>query len=134
MIYGAAAYKQMPDTYKVMGLAQYAFSIAIENTIYKDYFTEKLIDCFRTGTVPLYWGPRSTVEKYFDMDGIIVFETVEELDHILSNLSMDDYLSRLPSVKANYEASKEWVSMDDRFARLLKTLPCGKENSWTNFK
>ena len=40
----------------------------MENNIEPDYFTEKLIDCFLTGTVPIYLGPKQ-VENYFDPNG-----------------------------------------------------------------
>ena len=48
------------------------FSIVIENSIESDYFTEKLLDCFLTGTIPIYVGTKTTSE-YFDTDGIIYF-------------------------------------------------------------
>lgn len=38
------------------GLAPYEYSIAIENSCVRNYFTEKLIDCFLTLTKPIYWG------------------------------------------------------------------------------
>ena len=34
----------------------YKFSISIENSTYNHYFTEKILDCFISGTVPIYWG------------------------------------------------------------------------------
>eukprot|EP00960_Hanusia_phi_P028820 747607-Hanusia_phi.AAC.5 len=43
---------------KQVTLVPYMFSFAIENSRYDTYFTEKLIDCFITGTVPIYWGPK----------------------------------------------------------------------------
>lgn len=42
-------------------LVQYMFSFAIENSQVEGYFTEKLIDCFLTGTIPIYWGPASVI-------------------------------------------------------------------------
>jgi hypothetical protein len=32
------------------------YSVAIENVSEDNWFTEKLIDCFATDTVPIYWG------------------------------------------------------------------------------
>tara|TARA_R100000234_G_scaffold68121_1_gene41675 strand:- start:6995 stop:8029 length:1035 start_codon:yes stop_codon:yes gene_type:complete len=55
---------------KIDGLADYAFSIAIENVESDYYFSEKLIDCFLAGTIPVYFGNRN-LSKYFNMDGII---------------------------------------------------------------
>jgi hypothetical protein len=55
---------------KIDGLADYAFSIAIENVESDHYFSEKLIDCFLAGTIPVYFGNRD-LSKYFNTDGII---------------------------------------------------------------
>ena len=38
------------------GLRDYKFSIAIENCIEENYFTEKIIDCILTDTTPIYFG------------------------------------------------------------------------------
>lgn len=35
---------------------QYRFSIAFENTSFPGYVTEKLIDAWAAGTIPIYWG------------------------------------------------------------------------------
>jgi hypothetical protein len=45
------------------------FHIAIENTNEKNYFTEKINDCFWTETVPLYWGNKDTINSKFDSRG-----------------------------------------------------------------
>jgi hypothetical protein len=50
------------------------FSVAIENDNSDTYFTEKLTDCFVMGTVPVYYGSRKVVEKYFDPTGVIFLE------------------------------------------------------------
>jgi hypothetical protein len=52
-----------PVEYKLKCLKDYAFSLTIENTKKDYYFTEKLIDCFMTGTVPIYWGCPS-IQKF----------------------------------------------------------------------
>lgn len=41
---------------KPMGLTDYKFSVAIENSAEKNYVTEKLYNCFMEWTIPLYWG------------------------------------------------------------------------------
>ncbi len=37
-------------------LSQYHFALCFENMILKGWITEKIFDCFFTGTVPIYWG------------------------------------------------------------------------------
>lgn len=56
---------------KVDGLRKYAFSIAIESCRERGYFTEKLIDCFLTGTIPIYWGDPD-IGEYFNTDGMFI--------------------------------------------------------------
>ena len=41
---------------KKVGLNDYMFSIAIENTIHPNYVTEKFFDCILTNTIPVYYG------------------------------------------------------------------------------
>lgn len=41
---------------KKVGLLDYKFSIAIENSVGKNYYTEKFWDCILTQTVPVYYG------------------------------------------------------------------------------
>lgn len=90
-----------PISYKLTGLKDYAFSIVGENCKQDFYFTEKLIDCFMTGTIPIYYGCPS-IGNIFDPKGIIQFDTVDELEHILDNINMDMYLQMLPSVLNNF--------------------------------
>jgi hypothetical protein len=40
---------------KEVGLKDYMFSFAVENDTYDTYFTEKILDCFATGTIPYTW-------------------------------------------------------------------------------
>ena len=98
-VYG---WKYIPLQYKLDGLKDYHFSIAIENMQMDNYFTEKIIDCFVTGTVPIYWGSPK-LDEFFDTNGVITFNTLEELNNILNNLTLDDYNNRLDSIKYNFE-------------------------------
>jgi hypothetical protein len=41
---------------KLAALGQARFALCLENLTYPGYLTEKLIDCFRAGTIPLYRG------------------------------------------------------------------------------
>lgn len=82
------------------------FHLTIENSRYDNYFTEKLIDCFMSYTIPVYWGAPN-ISEHFDSNGIIQFSTKEELQNILNKLTPEDYSSRLESVKKNYEIAKE---------------------------
>jgi hypothetical protein len=45
-----------PNKFEV--LSKYRFCLVIENQVMDGWFSEKMIDCFSTGTIPLYWGAK----------------------------------------------------------------------------
>jgi len=104
-------------------LNDYMFQIAIENAQRTNYFSEKIYDCFATGTVPIYWGAPN-IADFFDMDGILVFNTPGELKNILKSLSVEKYQSMLPAIMANYEKCiKNHKNPDDvLFDNVIKYL------------
>jgi len=108
---------------KLTGLRHYAFSIAMENVQENHYFSEKLIDCILTETVPIYWGCPG-ISDYFDLRGMITFQTLEELQGVLAGLSMGQYLAMLPYVKLNKQRAIEqrWHSLAGLYARLGEQL------------
>tara|TARA_R100001594_G_scaffold136710_1_gene179221 strand:+ start:886 stop:1785 length:900 start_codon:yes stop_codon:yes gene_type:complete len=96
-------------------LQDYFFSITIMNSKQNNYFTETLVDVFRHGTIPIFWGC-DNVGDYFNTDGILTFNTGPELFKILDNLSPDLYYERYDAVKENFETAKKYMSMHDTFA------------------
>jgi hypothetical protein len=106
---------------KTEALADYCFSISVINCRRKNYFTEVLVDNFRVGTVPILWGCPN-VGEYFNDKGVISFETIEELDNILTNLSVDDYISRSAAIKENFELAQRYLCTDDIVADVLLNL------------
>ena len=97
-------------------LTDYRFSIIFENFVDDMYFTEKLLNCFATGTIPIYMGARN-IEQKFNIDGIIKFVNVMELLNILQELKKFGfeayYESRLEAVKDNHERCKEYACTED---------------------
>ena len=88
-----------------------------------NYFTETLVDVFRQGTIPIFWGCPNIAE-YFNKDGILHFNTGQELFDILDNISEDLYERKLEAVRENNELAKQYVSMDDTFAtNLINEFP-----------
>jgi len=59
------------------GLAPFFFNIAIENCKRDNYFSEKIIDCFVTRTVPIYWGCPN-ISDFFNIDGMIIINSERE--------------------------------------------------------
>jgi Glycosyltransferase family 10 (fucosyltransferase) C-term len=104
---------------KIEALSEYAFSIAFENIKQDYYFTEKLIDCFLTDTVPVYWGCPG-IGNFFDIRGIITFNTLDELLEIVENLSMERYAEMLPYVRINKQRAidRNFHTLDGLYKRL----------------
>ena len=91
---------------KEEGLCDYMFSVAIENGQYETYFTEKILDCFATGTIPVYLGAPD-IGNYFNLDGIVNLS--EEFD-----VSEEIYYSKIEAVKDNLERAKKMeINNDD---------------------
>ena len=84
----------------------------VENSKTDNYFTEKLIDCLAVGTIPIYWGCPN-LDSYFNLDGIITFNTLDELNNILPTLDDELYNSKIDTIKQNLEKSKEYNVTED---------------------
>jgi hypothetical protein len=90
---------------KVKIIKDYAFSIALENWTQNNYFSEKIMDCFMVGTVPIYMGARN-IGDYFNDDGIIIVNSEEDIIKELKDLSFEKYNKILPAVKENFNLAK----------------------------
>lgn len=84
------------------GLADYRFSIVMENSQADWYFSEKLIDCFVTQTIPIYWGCDTT--RCFSSCGIIKFQTVDDLNNILNSISVEMYKENWNNILVKQDA------------------------------
>jgi hypothetical protein len=83
------------------------FNIACENQVMTNMFSEKLLDCFKTKTVPIYYGC-TNIDKYFNPKGIIQFNTIEEFDRIMETLTPEMYDEMLPYIEENYQLAKPY--------------------------
>lgn len=90
---------------KEEGLCNYMFSVAIENGQYETYFTEKILDCFATGTIPVYLGAPD-IGEHFNGDGIIPL--TDGFD-----ISEDLYYSKMQAIQENLEKAKEMEILED---------------------
>lgn len=84
----------------------FRYNLCVENCWEESFFSEKLLDCFNTGCVPIYKGTPD-IGKWFDVSGMILFDTLDELSAILGKIGEEDYLSRMKAIKNNLiKASK----------------------------
>jgi len=88
-------------------LSRYRFALCFENAILRGWVTEKIFDCFLTGTVPIYWGSpdidqRIPPECFIDMRR---FEGYPELRDHLKSLGAAD-------LQRYREAAREFLHSD----------------------
>lgn len=100
-------------TDKLLFLKNYKFSLAIENVSHAGYCTEKIIESFAAGTVPIYWGAPDIAE-YFNPKAFInchEFSSVDEMIERIKEIDNDDekYLSMLsePVFSNDYYAPQQ---------------------------
>ena len=93
---------------KEEGIKDYMFSVAVENAVYDTYFTEKLTDCFATGTIPIFYGCKGVTE-YFNEDGIIFLDD----DFDVSTLTEELYYSKMDAIKDNFERANNLQVAED---------------------
>jgi hypothetical protein len=85
---------------KEQGLVDYYYSISIENDNTDNYFSEKLLDCFLTCTIPIYWGSTFPY-TIFNPDGIINLCTVEKPND-LKLLDKHFYNKKIDAIVDNF--------------------------------
>jgi len=106
---------------KITALADYRYSIIIENCKRDYWFTEKLIDCLMTGTIPIYWGCPS-IGNFFDTRGFLLFDSIEELGIILNNLSTIDWNSMADYIQSNFETAQRYCVSEDHISKKIQHL------------
>lgn len=92
---------------KINAIKDYMFSITIENCKEDYYFSEKLIDCFLTGTVPIYYGCPS-IGHFFNINGIIMIDSIEDLMDIIPKIDAKLYNIMKPFIEENYNIAQQY--------------------------
>ena len=107
-----------PFDNKSDGLLPYRYSVVIENCREPSYFTEKLIDACLCRTVPIYWGAPDIAE-FFDISGMIICSSLDEISQALQNLSEADYASRSNAIEANFKTAEHFAKLHQRAAQSI---------------
>lgn len=96
-----ASYKGYAED-KIKTLSSAFFALAFENTVHRDYVSEKIYDVMKAGTVPVYLGapniaefvPKECFINYAD------FKNDEELYAFLTHITPEKYQSYLTCIQA----------------------------------
>jgi len=95
-----------------------AFHVCIENQNVKHYFTEKLIDSFLTYTLPIYWGCPN-IGNYFNLDGMIIVDSIDALIPRLNNLTLDYYNDRMDAIIENRKIAETYANYSERIESVI---------------
>jgi len=93
--------------------ASSGFGVCIENVNCKGWFTEKIIDCFLLKSIPVYWGC-SNIHEFFNIDGIIKFENIDDCIEKINRLTPEYYIDRLEIIEENYIKAKTYLNFVQR--------------------
>ena len=100
---------------KIEFLSHYKFSICMENSKTQGYISEKLVDCFEAGTIPIYFGD-DTILELLNNKSYIHVKNEEEFDEKIELIKKIDNNDTLYQ-----EVIREKIVIDDtRYARELQ--------------
>lgn len=90
-------------------IKDYRYTIAIENSFSRYFFTERITSAFLAMTVPIYCGT-ADIGKFFNIDGIITLHPGDDVRKVLSQCSEKDYYARLPAMRDNYQRALKYIN------------------------
>lgn len=91
----------------------------IENVRSKYWFTEKLIDCFLTRTVPIYWGCLN-IGDYFNTHGMLLAESADDIIRHANWIGNDLYDVMQNSIEENYQLALPYINLGRRLADKIR--------------
>ena len=84
----------------------------IENAVIPGWHTEKILDCYRTGIVPIMLAILASATSLTRM--VCFLKEGDILDDILNSLNEDLYQEMLPHVKDNFDRAMKYNNMPHR--------------------
>ena len=97
------------------------FHIVIENSCTENWFTEKLIDCFQTKTIPIYLGCPN-ISNWFDTKGMFIVNSIDDIKNVLLSIDENTYQSKLSHIENNYHKSNDFVDFGIMIENKLNEL------------
>jgi hypothetical protein len=107
---------------KLPVLSQYRYAICYENTQeIKGYISEKIFDCFFTGTIPIYWGCDNVYEYIPEICFIDrrKFKDNRELADYLLHLTENDYNRYLAAIIQFLQSDQAYIFSDQYFVKTV---------------
>jgi hypothetical protein len=97
------------------------FHICIENTSIPNYFSEKILDCFLTKTVPIYCGCPNIGDFFFKV-AVLSCDTVDDIINVCNKVTpaLYDRLSLL--IEDNYQTALKYVNWENSLKETILKL------------
>ena len=99
------------------------FHVCILTSSKGNYIDEKLVDCLLTKTVPIFVGCEN-VGDFFNMDGIIVCQNVDDIIAKCNSLTELDYLNRVEAIEDNYQRALKFYPYEKAWSDKINKLLC----------
>tara|TARA_R110000803_G_scaffold188348_1_gene250739 strand:- start:2542 stop:3354 length:813 start_codon:yes stop_codon:yes gene_type:complete len=90
------------------------FHICIENSKQSNLFTEKLIDCLITKTVPIFYGC-DNISDFFNVKGFFIVNNLEDVLGVCNSLTETTYSEMVTHIEDNYNTSLKYADLSDNF-------------------
>ena len=97
------------------------FHIVVENSNLKNLFSEKVLDCFRTKTIPIYYGCRN-LGDFFDSRGFYIANNLEHIIEICNSINESTYNNAKEFVDINYEKSAAYLDFGKNLGEKVKSI------------
>ena len=95
------------------------FHICIENSNQKNLFTEKLIDCLHTKTVPIFYGCNN-IGNFFDTRGFFIVNNLTDVIQICNNLNENSYNDKIKYVNKNFDLCLQYINSLERLQKVIQ--------------
>ncbi|HEX9513711.1 MAG TPA: glycosyltransferase family 10 [Puia sp.] len=106
---------------KFNALAEYKYSVAIENSVIPGYFTEKITDCYLADAMPVYYGCPD-IDTYFDPNSLLLIDPYDlktSVDKIEQMIGENWYEKKLPLL---INEKRKYLEDYHIFNKLIKIL------------
>lgn len=116
--------KPKPIEDKLKTISFYKFSICFENVSYPGYITEKIIDCFVAGVIPIYLGAPN-IEKFIPRNSFIDmrnFDSWEKLYRYLAKIDSYKAAKMIKNGRNFLRSSKGKLYSQEEFANFVGKL------------
>jgi len=99
---------------------QNEYQIVIKNESRNGFFTEKLVDCFAKGVVPIYIGCPN-ISEFFDTKGIVHCSDVPDVISAVKKILGEQKLYDDQAVSNNFELVEYWTNIKTRIQSVVES-------------